>query len=797
MKRARTIAEAGRFWIALLLATVAAPATEPVSFSREIRPILSQHCLKCHGPDQQKSRLRLDDRAVATAPAKSGEVAIVPGKPEASELLERVTSTDDHEAMPPRKENKTLTAEQIATLRRWIAEGAEYQVHWAYVKPSRPAVPPVQSSGIRVQNPIDAFVAARLEKEGLRQSQEAPRATLIRRVSLDLIGLPPTVEEVDAFVHDESPEAYEKVVDRLLASERYGEKWARMWLDLARYGDSAGYQHDMEMPLWLYRDWVIRALNADMPFDRFTVEQLAGDLLPNATLEQRIATGFNRGATATLGADNDAEELRTQLLWDRVSTFGTTWLGTSLECAQCHNHKFDPFTQREYYRLFAYFNRTAPELHFYYGDHYYITGGILEMPIPPAQRAKLEAVRAEITSEFAAIVAQLKGQPTGNLLPDIRRLLTSPRQDRPPERIAYLMVEILHKRQKVPAALEPHVTRLQQLASDLERFRAPSSLVLEEDPSPRATHVLLRGNLKTPGDEVMPGTPASLHPLPENAPPNRLGLAQWVVSRDNPLTARVAVNRWWAEFLGTGIVPTPEDFGLQGEPPSHPELLDWLAVEFMEHGWSTKHIHKLIVMSATYRQLSRTTPELQQHDPQNRFLARGPRVRLDAETLRDSVLAIAGLLAHQPGGKPVPATRDAAESDEPFAYGRSIYVQQQRGAPYATLVTFDAPARFTCTARRSRSNTPLQALTLLNEPVFVEAAKALTGRVLQETSGASTRDRATRMFRTCLARPPQPYELAELEQLYAKKLASSGDEAEGWFLVAHVLLNLDETITKE
>ncbi len=814
-------------------------AADPVSFSRDIRPILSQHCFKCHGTDQQKSRLRLDDRAVATRPAKSGETPIVPGQPGASELLRRVTSKGEDEVMPPPKENKPLTAGQIEKLRQWIAGGAVYETHWAYVKPVRPPVPVISgavishqsfASGKRItdySNPIDAFVAARLQKEGLHPSPEADRHTLIRRVSLDLTGLPPTLAEVDAFVKDRSPGAYEKEVDRLLASERYGERWARPWLDLARYGDSAGYQHDMEMPLWLYRDWVIRAFNADMPFDRFTIEQLAGDLVPQDPNSQNrepiLATGFSRCATATLGADNDAEELRAQLIWDRVNTFATTWLGASLECAQCHNHKFDPFTQRDYYSLFAYFNRTAPELTFYFGDHYYITGGVLELPIPPEQRAKLDAVRREITAQFDAIEAQLKDGNDDNVPPTIRRLLISPRENRTPERIAYLFVDELNKGQKVPASVKNNIERVKQLARDLDRLRAPRSLVLEEDRTPPVTHVLLRGNIKTPGEEVAPGIPAALHPLPKDAPPNRLGLAQWVVSRDNPLTARVMVNRWWAEFFGIGIVPTPEDFGLQGELPTHPELLDWLAVEFME-GRSAKHIHKLIVMSATYRQSSRSaefgmrnaesnaanrrasnnvhsalrTPHSAfQIDPQNRLLARGPRARLDAESLRDNVLAIAGLLQNEPGGRPVAATREAAENDEPFEYRRSIYVRHQRGAPYATFATFDAPDRFACTARRARSNTPLQALTLLNEPVFVEAAQALATRVLSELPGASARERAARMFRLCLARPPQPPELAELEELHAKKLAGGGSEPEAWFLVANVLLNLDETITKE
>ena len=765
----------------LSLAVASARGADAISFTRDIRPILSQHCFKCHGPDKQKSDLRLDQRESAIAAAESGNSAIVPGKPGESELLRRITSDDPDEAMPPK--DARLTPPEIEKLRQWIAAGSKYEMHWAYVKPARPTTP-------ENANAIDHFIHAKLEQEGLPAAPPAPLETLCRRVHLDLTGLPPTPEEAAEFVD----ENYERVVDHLLASPRFGEQWARPWLDLARSGDSAGYQHDMEMPLWLYRDWVIRALNANMRFDRFTIEQLAGDLLPDATPDQRIATGFNRCATATLGADNDPAELRAQLMWDRVSTLGTTWLGTSLECAQCHNHKFDPFTQREYYSLFAYFNRAAPELTRYFGDHYYITGGVLEFSIPPAQRAQLDTVRREIVSEFDAIEALLSDTKSESILPPIRRLLITPREERAPERIAYLFVDELSRGQKIAAPVQPHVDRIKQLARDLDRLRAPRSLVLEEDRSPAATRVLLRGNIRTPGDEVSPGTPAALHPPTAEAPQNRLGLAQWIVSRDNPLTARVMVNRWWAEIFGQGIVATPEDFGVQGEAPTHPELLDWLAVEFMESGWDMKQVLKRIVMSAAYRRSSRATPASLARDPQNKLLARGPRTRLDAETLRDSVLAIAGLLSHEIGGRPVAATRAAVEDGDSFTYRRSIYVRQQRGEPYATFTAFDAPDRFACTARRPRSNTPLQALTLLNEPVFVEAAQSLAARALKE---APANERAAWMFRACLARPPQPSELAELDKLHSKKLAAGGSEAEACFLVANVLLNLDETITKE
>ena len=659
------------------LLTLALPAQGAVSYTRDVRPILSQHCFKCHGPDQRKGGLRLDQSEAASTKLKSGAHAIIPGDAKAGELLARITSTDEDKAMP--QNSPRLSEPQIKVLRDWITEGARYELHWAYVKPVKPATTP-----------------ARLLPPTSTEAQAA-RATLIRRVTLDLTGLPPDPST-------QSTLSYESYVDTLLASPRFGEKWARHWLDLARYGDTAGYQHDVEMPLWLFRDWVIRALNADMPVDQFITEQIAGDLMPNATTQQLIATGFNRCGTATLGADNDAEELRTQLVWDRVNTLGTTFLGTSLECAQCHNHKFDPFTQRDYYSLFACFNNTAPELTFIPGDHYYITGGVLELPINIQQRTALENVRRAIAHEFAQIEAALG--KTESSLPTIRRLITSPPELRTPERIAYLFLDELNKGQKIPANLEAHVERVKALARELDDARAPRSLVLEET-NPRDTHILLRGNVKTPGDEVRPDAPAVLPKWPQDAPRNRLGLAIWITGRDNPLTARVMVNRWWAELFGAGIVPTPEDFGLQGEPPTDQAALDWIACELVEHGWSMKHIIKTLVMSRAYRA------------PVGQF----PRQRLDAETLRDHALSIAGLLKHHEGGKPVPVAEDHPNLDT-----RSIYLRHQRGEPYSTFATFDAPDRFACTAKRPRSNTPLQALTLLNEPTFTAAAHALAAR---------------------------------------------------------------------
>jgi hypothetical protein len=764
-----------------------------VDFNRDVRPILSQHCFKCHGPDQQKSGLRLDQRASAVKPAKSDAIAIVPGRPDASELLRRVSSRDPDERMPPPGGGNTpLTAAQIETLRAWIAAGAEYRAHWAYVKPVKSPVP----DGV---NPVDHFVRAKLAEAGLAPSPPASLETLCRRLHLDLIGLPPTPEEVAAFVKDPSdpsdPSNLSILVDRLLASPRFGEKWARHWLDLARYGDSAGYQHDDDMPLWLYRDWVIRALNADMPFDQFTIEQIAGDLLPNATPEQRIATGFHRAATVTLGADQNMDELRAQLVWDRVNTVGTTWLAASLECAQCHTHKFDPIPITDYYRLYAYFNRTAPELTKEAGSHYFITGGILELPDDPARTRRVEELKAAMNAEVARMLA-VKVKLEGAGAAPLRRIFTGPPESRSPERVFYYLTEEL--KGPGPAEIRPHIAKLRELGRELLDTLPPRALVLEEAANPPVTRVFLRGNVRTPGEEVQPGVPGALHPPPPGAPANRLGLAQWLVSRDNPLTARVVVNRWWAELFGTGLVATPEDFGLQGEVPSHPELLDWLAVELMDNGWSLKRLLKLIVTSETYQQSSRITPELLARDPQNRLLTRGPRHRLDAELLRDNALAIGGLLQHELGGKPAFATpEDARAAQKRFTWRRGIYVRQQRGEPYATFASLDAPDRFACSAKRPRTNTPQQALALLNEPVFIAAAEALARRVERELPGAAFDVRLDRVFRLCTARAPKPHERDTLRELFDKTLRDGAAAPAAWTLLANVLLNLDETLSKE
>ena len=765
----------------ITLAVMVLPLAAAPDFQRDIRPLLSDRCFKCHGPAEQKGKLRLDRRDDAFAALSPGDLA-------GSEFLHRITTDDEDDQMPPKGKAKPLTSEEKAKLRAWVEAGAPYQQHWAYVKPVKSPVPE------RV-NAVDHFVRAKLAEAKLQPSPPASLETLCRRLHLDLIGLPPSPEEVDAFVRfarSDRRAAIATLVDSLLSSPRFGEKWARHWLDLARYGDSAGYQHDDDMPLWLYRDWVIRALNVDMPFDQFTIEQIAGDLLPNASLQQRIATGFHRGATVTLGADQNVDELRAQLVWDRVNTVGTTWLAASLECAQCHTHKFDPIPIADYYAMYAYFNRTVPELTKEAGSHYFITGGILELPDDVERTQRVQALKAAMNSEVERMLrvkARLDDAP-------LRRIYRGPETSRMPERLYYYLTEEL--KGPGPEPIREHIAKLRQLGGELLDVLPPRSLVLEEDANPPVTRVLLRGNVRTPGEEVRPGVLSALHPLPSGAPENRLGLAQWLVSRENPLTARVMVNRWWMELFGSGLVNTPEDFGLQGESPSHPELLDWLAVEFMERGWSMKQLIKQIVTSETYQQSSRVTPDHLQRDPQNRLLARGPRYRLDAELLRDNALAIAGLLQHELGGKPAFATpADATAAQKDFIWRRGIYIRQQRGEPYATFTSLDAPDRFACSAKRPRTNTPQQALAMLNEPVFVKAASALVARVAHETNDGSFDARLDRMFRHCIARGPSDLEQKTMRELFDKTQRGGADATAAWTLIANVLLNLDETITKE
>ncbi len=793
--------------VAGVMATGAAePGPRPaVDFARDIHPVLQRSCFECHGPDKQRGQLRLDTGAAMLKGGENGP-AVVPGQPERSELLRRITlSKGSDGAMPARGE--PLTQDQIALVRAWIAQGAKWPAtplsaqHWAYVKPTRPALPEVKDT-TWPRNAVDHFILARLEQEGLRPSPEADRATLIRRLALDLIGLPPAPAEVDAFLADPSADAYERLVDRLLASPHFGERWARPWLDLARYADSHGFQRDDLRSLWPYRDWVLRALNADMPFDQFTIEQLAGDLLPHATREQKIATGFHRCAPINVEAGSEPEESRVNQVFDRVSTTAAIWLGTTLECAQCHDHKYDPFTQKEYYQLFAFFNNTAIEAD---RSDANVPGSIRFLgPSLALEPATANPERERLTAELARLDLGLRVRRQAN-----RRLTSRPAPDEG-------LVRLQAQRTQVEQALQ--------------KLRPLSTLVMQELPEARPTAVLVRGNYREPGEPVGCGTPAVLSPLKPTPHATRLDLARWLVDPENPLPARVTVNRWWAELFGRGIVGTDEDFGIKGEPPTHPELLDWLAVAFRDDGWSMKRLLRTLVLSATYRQSSRLTPELRERDDQNRLYARMPRLRLDAEMIRDNALTAADLLSRKQFGPPIRPYQpeglwnkiggeriEYVVSPGADRHRRGLYVVWKRSAPYPSFVSFDATARLACTVRRSRSNTPLQALTLLNDPVYVEAAVALARRIIAEEPGATTDERIRYAFRLCLSRPPNDTEQNALRRLFESVRQTSGsnggdppdqfvgfpvpqdvplEEFAAWYAVATALLNLDETITK-
>jgi cytochrome c553 len=734
------------------LVWIRCPAQEP-DFVRDIQPILRESCWSCHGEKKQKGSLRLDSKELALKGGSSGPL-LKPGKSSESYLLARLRGEGDEPRMPAKA--PALSSAQIALIAAWIDAGAVWpdsasvahatlKRHWAYSKPVRPIVPvPLETAWVR--NPIDAFVLVRLEQKRLSHAAEATREQLLRRLSLDLIGLPPTPEEVAAFLADQAPDAYERQVDRLLASPHYGERWAQRWLDLARYADTDGFNFDQPRVMWPWRDWVIRALNADMPFDRFTIEQLAGDLLPEATIDQRIATGFHRNTMHNTEGGVDPEEARWETLLDRTGTTASVWMGSTLACAQCHNHKYDPFTQRDFYAFLAYF------------DH----ADEVELPVS----ALMEGREAKAGKDGKDAK---KGKSKDAVL---------------------------------------------------------TSLVFAEKPTGEPqTHLRIRGAYVAKGDLVTAATPGFLPAPKPGLPHNRLGLARWLVDPDHPLTARVTVNRAWETFFGRGLVATSEDFGTQGEPPSHPELLDWLAVELVDRGWSMKALHRLIVTSATYRQASTVTPALLERDPANRLLARAPRYRLDAELVRDNALTISGLLTPAIGGPSVfpPAPKDLGRmntnkesipwqtSPGPDRYRRGMYTFWRRTAPYASFANFDAPSREFCTLRRPRSNTPMQALSGLNDPAFWEAAQAL-GRIMAGDPGPTPAERLGVGFRRCTARVPTTTELAALISAFTRERSALTQDAKAvaeicglagdvdraaYTMLANVLLNLDETLTRE
>jgi hypothetical protein len=1028
----------------------------PVSFNRDILPILSNNCFACHGPDEDKRETRFHFDTRDGAFAKKG--VIVPGDASGSFLIERVTNPDPDERMPPLETGHTLSAKQIDLLRRWIDEGAKWDTHWAFVAPQRPDPPAARSGSRWVRNPIDQFILARLDREGLKPSPEADRTTLLRRLTYDLTGLPPTPEAIDAFLADESPDAYERRVDTLLQSPRYGERMAMPWLDAARYADTHGYHIDNLRGMWPWRDWVISAFNRNMPFDQFTIEQIAGDLLPNATRDQKIASGFNRNHMINFEGGAIADEYQVEYVIDRVEATSSAFMGLTMGCARCHSHKFDPITHKEFYQFFAFFNG-VPErgLDGRTGN----APPLIQLP-SPAQQARLDELTAAIKTRESAladtVVAPLQaaweatlpekaapsgegltahyeldgnfsdisgryqhgrsvtGDPTfdpgqigravsfdgdtevsfgnvgafdrtdpfslavwvkgrGNLpmsvfqklddeqhrrgyelafedvaLVGIQRwaarltvTLASDRskkiQVRTRERLrlgdwyhvalvydgsgraaglrlyvngkpfatdvvrdtltgriatdaalrvgskalgtpytgqiddlrlyncaltpaqieqfaihdtARVIVSGVHGRRSKAEAEETREyfltyaapPTLRSVHAELEVLRRqkedldeeiPTAMVMAEMEKPRDTFVLARGDYRNQTEKVQPGVPAMLPPLPDGAPLNRLTLAKWLVQPDHPLTSRVAVNRFWQMYFGVGIVKTQEDFGVQGEAPVHPELLDWLATEFVRTGWDIRAMQRLIVTSATYRQAARVTPALIEKDPENRLLARGPRVRLPAEMIRDTALAASGLLNDRIGGPSVSPYQPAGlweemafgdgfsgqayvQSHGPDLYRRGMYTLWKRTVPPASLATFDAPNREKCTARRALTNTPLQALVLMNDPTYVEASRALAQRTLLE-GGTDLDKRLSYAFRLATSRKPSGKETGVLRTLLEQRLASFGAdrpaalkllsvgesprdpkldpvELAAWTTVASVIFNLDETVNK-
>ncbi|VTT96792.1 chromosome segregation protein : Uncharacterized protein OS=Planctomyces limnophilus (strain ATCC 43296 / DSM 3776 / IFAM 1008 / 290) GN=Plim_1526 PE=4 SV=1: PSCyt1: PSCyt2: PSD1 [Gemmataceae bacterium] len=817
---------------ALAFAPAALADDKRVDFARDVLPILSDKCFQCHGPDEKTRRadLRLDIKEEALKPP-----VVVVGKAAESELVKRLAPEDPKELMPPPKSNKKLSAAEIATLKAWIDQGAAWGQHWAFVKPVRPAVPDVRDARFPIKNPIDAFVSQRLAREKLAPQPEADKERLIRRVTLDLTGLPPTLGEVDAFLKDDTPTAYEAVVERLLKSPRYGERMAWDWLDAARYADSNGYQGDGERTMWPWRDWVVRAFNDNVPYDRFTVEQIAGDLLPNATKEQALATGFNRNHMINGEGGRIAEENRVEYVFDQAETVGTVWLGLTFTCSRCHDHKFDPLSKRDYFRLFAYFNQSP------------VNGGggsgqqppVIEVGTPEQEQKRRAAQSAldDLVLKVTPVEQRLReaaakgkdGKPEALLPQPVDAALRKGPGDRTDPNFDELAKHFKNAEPEYVKLLA-EVRRAKQ-ARDAAAQSVPKVMVMADLLQPRETFMYTRGDYQKKEGKVVPGTPAvfGAGPWLPAVRETRLDLARWIVSPDNPLTARVTVNRFWQTFFGTGLVKTSEDFGVQGERPSHPELLDWLAVEFVEAKWDVKHLVRLIVTSAAYRRSAVVTAELRERDPDNRLLARGPRYRLPAWAIRDQALAASGLLTPTVGGPPVKPYQPAGIWEE-ATFGNKRYQQDKGEALYrrslyvfwrrivGPTMFFDAASRQTCSVKSTTTNTPLHALATLNDPTYVEAARALA-QLVMEQGGATDAERAAFAYRRATCRKPSESQVKILvsavekqrsifaaDKSAAAKLLKVGESPRNEKLdatdhaaltvVCLTLLNLDEVLNK-
>lgn len=807
-----------------LLCLPSALLAAEIDFSRDIQPILSENCYHCHGQDanERKGDLRLDVEKEAKA-AK----AIVAGKSHESSLIERIFSDDPDEVMPTPKSNRKLTAAQKQMLKQWIDQGAKWGRHWAFERIERPKTP---TNGAK--NPIDAFVRAKLAEKGMKPSPQAASETLRRRVSLDLIGLPPRPEGMN--------EKYESVVEKLMASPQFGERWAWDWLDAARYADTNGYQGDPERTMWPWRDWVVKAINDNMPYDQFTIWQLAGDLLPNATREQKLATGFNRNHMINGEGGRIAEETRVENVMDRVETTSTVWLGLTMGCSKCHDHKFDPLTMRDYYALYDVFNQTSEDGKGRSGQAAPAMDISTPAELERAQKAG-EKVNA-IAEEVEAFELKKFPRPAGKPLTESDAIKLSGNlpnyiaKTEPKKRGVDPLLEAVSYFKDKDAAYSKLLQKL--LAAVREKVSATNNvtkvMVMDTLPQPRETFMLEKGAYDKPTTtKVSFSVPASLPPMAKDAPNNRLGLAKWIVSRDNPLTARVTVNRFWQAFFGVGLVKTAEDFGVQGEVPPHRELLDWLAAEFIESGWDVKALLRLIVTSETYRQSSKFNVsgfKLAEVDPENRYLGRGPRFRMPSWMIRDQALFVSGLMKEQLGGPSVKPYQPEGIWEE-ATFGKKSYVQDHGDALYRrTLYTFwrrivgptmlfDNSARQVCTVKATRTNTPLQALVTMNDVTYVEAARALAQRVLLANRGDEDAT-LTQAFRWVTCRQPLADEMALLKAQLARfkaqqtadrdaalKLLSVGEskrdesldviEHAAWTGLCLMLLNLDEAVTKE